>query len=308
MIDLNDLSYFAGVVTHGGFGPASRAMNIPKSKLSRRVAQLEVRLGVRLIERTTRRFRVTEVGRAYFERCRAVITEAEAGEALIAQSHGEPRGLVRFGCAPGLLHTLAVILPGFLERHPGVRLHLVPGNAFEDPIEQRLDLALRVRVSPEPDASLTMRTLSRGTRFLVASPLLAASVPADAALDVLSNLPTLSFFGVDGVDSWALFGPDGGQRNVTVAPRMTCADIPTLKQAATDGMGIALLPDHACDRDLRAGRLVRVLPAWETAPSTTYLVFPARHGLPPAVRALIDHLASAFAAEAASAGPRPDRI
>jgi len=166
MQDLNDLFFFAEVVAHGGFAAAGRALRQPKSKLSRRVAELEARLGVRLIERSSRRFRVTEVGQAFYERCRSVMTEVAQAEAVVAEAQGEPHGTVRFSCPLGLMDPMARVLAEFMARHPRVKLHVVAANRRIDLIEERIDVALRVRTAVDADATLTMRTLARSHRIL----------------------------------------------------------------------------------------------------------------------------------------------
>jgi DNA-binding transcriptional LysR family regulator len=123
--DLNDLVYFAEVVAHGGFAAAGRALREPKSKLSRRVAGLEARLGIRLIERSSRRFRVTDVGKSFYERCRAMMTEAERAEALVAEAQSEPHGTIRMSCPTGLVEAISPLVTRFLVQYPKVRLQLV---------------------------------------------------------------------------------------------------------------------------------------------------------------------------------------
>ena len=157
--DLNDYAYYAGVVAHGGFAAAGRALREPKSKLSRRIAALEARLGVRLIERSSRRFRVTEVGQAFYERCRAMIEEVERADAIVAEAQAEPHGRVRFSCPTGLIEVIEPIVIAYMARYPKVRLQLVATDRPVDLIEERIDLALRVRVALTSDAALTMRSL-----------------------------------------------------------------------------------------------------------------------------------------------------
>src|SRR5580693_6850831 len=125
MPDVNDYVLFAEVAAHGGFAAASRALRIPKSTLSRRIAALEARLGVRLIERSTRRFRVTEVGEAFYERCRAIALDVEQAEAVVSDALGEPHGAVRCSCPLGLIETLSSTFAGFLSAHPKARLQLL---------------------------------------------------------------------------------------------------------------------------------------------------------------------------------------
>lgn len=290
-IDLNDYAYFAEVVAHGGFAAAGRALREPKSKLSRRIAGLEERLGLRLIERSSRRFRVTDTGQAFYERCRAILAEAEQAEALVAQAQAEPGGRVRFSCPTGMVTLIGGLISSFLIRFSKVRLQLVATDRAVDLIEERIDLALRVRSSLASDAGLTMRSLGVSTRILVASPQLASTI---ASTEQLATMATLATTDASDDHEWHLEADDGRKQIIRVQPRLGCEDMATVREAAIDGLGVALLPDHLCRDALQAGRLVRVLPAWRGVRGTVHLVFTTRRGLSPAVRALIDHLASGF--------------
>ncbi|EJL28929.1 LysR family transcriptional regulator [Novosphingobium sp. AP12] len=290
-IDLNDYAYFAEVVTHGGFAAAGRALREPKSKLSRRIAGLEERLGLRLIERSSRRFRVTDTGQAFYERCRAILAEAEQAEALVVQAQGEPQGRIRFSCPTGMLQPISGLISSFLARYPRVRLQLVATDRAVDLIEDRIDLALRVRSSLTSDAALTMRSLGKSTRILVACPQLASTV---ASIDQLVTYPILATNDAADDLEWTLETADGHKQVVRVEPRLGCEDMAAVRDAAIDGLGIAILPDHVCRDAIATGRLVRVLPAWHGLQGIVHLVFTTRRGLPPAVRALIDHLAEGF--------------
>jgi DNA-binding transcriptional LysR family regulator len=276
--DLNDFAYFAEVVGHGGFAAAGRALREPKSKLSRRVAGLEERLGLRLIERSSRRFRVTEVGQAFYERCRAILTEAEQAEALVTQAQSEPHGRIRFSCPTGMVAEISGLVSSFLTRYPKVRLQLVAIDRPVDLIEERIDVALRVRSVLVGDAALTMRSLGTSTR----------------TLDDLAALPTLATSDDDAQVEWHLETDDGQARIHRHEPRMGCGDFGAVRDAAVAGLGIALLPDHLCRDALEQGRLVHVLSDWRGHRGMVHLVFTTRRGLPRAVRALIDHLAAGF--------------
>jgi DNA-binding transcriptional LysR family regulator len=293
--DLNDLLYFAEVVAHGGFTAAGRALREPKSKLSRRVAGLEERLGVRLIERSSRRFRVTDVGQKYYERCRAMLAEAERAETIVAEAQSEPHGLIRMSCPTGLVESVCPVLTQFLERYPKVRLQLVAVDRAVDLIEERIDVALRVRAALDSDASLTMRSLGNSTRILVAAPQLASRI---ADVEQLSALPTLATSDEQVEVDWYLETDDGRTHVMRHAPRMGCADFSAVRAAAMAGLGVALLPDHTCREPLAAGRLVRILPAWRGVRGLVHIVFTTRRGLPPAVRKLIDSLAAEFPRDA----------
>lgn len=290
--DLNDLAYFAEVVSHGGFAPAGRALREPKSKLSRRIAALEDRLGLRLIERSSRRFRVTETGEAFYQRCRAMLAEAEQAEALVVQAQAEPHGRIRFSCPSGMVAPISELITSFGARHPKVRLQLIATDRPVDLIAERVDLALRVRPELGSDAELTVRSLGRSIRILVASPQVASGV---ATVEQLASLPTLSTNDEDDVVDWILEKDDGRKQTVRVQPRLGCTQMDQLLDAAVAGLGVALLPDRVCRSALASGNLVRVLPAWHAQVGFVHLVFTTRRGLPPAVRALIDHLAQGFA-------------
>ncbi len=192
MDDLNDLYYFAQVVDHGGFAPAGRALNLPKSKLSRRISLLEERLGVRLLQRSTRHFSVTELGQDYYRHCQAMLVEAQAAQEVIERTRSEPQGMVRMSCPTTLLHyRVADLLSGFMLENPRVQVQLEATNRRVDVIAEGLDLALRVRFPPLENSDLVMRVLVESPQRLVASPDFLKQfelplLPAD-----LSGLPSL---------------------------------------------------------------------------------------------------------------------
>src|SRR5580700_7624497 len=138
MPNLNDLYYFTQVVAHGGFAPAGRVLRIPKSKLSRRVAQLEERLGVRLLERSSRRFRITEIGQAFYEQSQLSVNAAERAEAIVAASLTEPRGAVRLSCPTGLIEVVSPMVPDFLSLYPRGRIQIVATDRHVDLIAERI--------------------------------------------------------------------------------------------------------------------------------------------------------------------------
>jgi DNA-binding transcriptional LysR family regulator len=290
MHDLNDLYYFAMVADHHGFAPAARALGLPKSTLSRRVAKLEDRLGVRLIERSTRRFAVTEVGQAFYVHCKAVIAEAEAAEEAAARLKGEPRGVVRLSAPIQMAQgALASILPRFLAAYPLVRVQLSVTNRRIDLIEDGVDIALRVRTKLDTDADLKMRVLGREQVRVVASPDLVRihglpQEPAD-----LAGFPTVSH--TEALrEVWRLTAQDGREYAFEHEPRLAAGDFETILAAAVAGLGVAYLPEMVCAPALRAGALVQLLPEWGALQGVAHLVFTTRRGQLPAVSALIDFL------------------
>lgn len=293
--DLNDFIYFAEVVSHGGFAAAGRALREPKSKLSRRVAGLEARLGVRLIERSSRRFRVTDIGQSFYERCKAMLVEAERAEALVVEAQSEPHGLIRMSCPTGLVEPISGPVTEFLAQHPKVRLQLVAVDRPVDLIAERIDIALRVRTSLDSDASLTMRSLGNSIRILVASPQVASRI---GSIDELATVPMLSTTDDQTEVNWYLETDDGRNHTLRYEPRIGCTDFTVVRAAALAGLGVALLPDHSCRQALEDGSLTHVLPAWRGQKGLVHLVFTTRRGLPPAVRKFIDHLAARFPKDA----------
>ena len=173
--DFNDLQFFAAVVQHRGFSAGARALGLPKSRVSRRVAVLEERLGVRLLDRTTRGVNLTEVGQQVFEHARAAVIEAEAAEEAALRMQSEPRGLVRMSCPLGLQTAIAAALPGFLAAHPRLRLQCIVTNRRVDLIHEGIDVAIRVRERLDTDADLQMKRIGVSKRILVASPTLLAA-------------------------------------------------------------------------------------------------------------------------------------
>ena len=297
LTDLNDLAYFAAVAEHGGFAAAERATDIPKSKLSRRVAQLEARLGARLIQRTTRRFALTDTGLAALEHARAMLAEAQAAEALVAADAAVPRGTVRLSCPPALLPVaVAPMLARFLNAWPQVQLQLSATNANVDVWQGGVDLALRVRA---PDAPLpreeTVRPLALSPHVLVAAPRLLATGMPPTSPEQLPRLPTLGLGNSDEAQTWHLRGPQGEHAVVAHTPRLIADVMAALLDAALAGVGCAPLPRLLAHDALQRGDLQEALPGWAPRPGLVQVAFATRRGMRPAVRQLIDALATEFA-------------
>lgn len=296
MQDLNDLYYFVQVVDHQGFSPAGRALGLPKSKLSRRIALLEERLGVRLIQRSTRRFAVTPVGQTYYAHCKAMLVEAEAAEEAIARSRSEPRGVVRVTCPVALLQEeVAEMVAAFMVAHPGVEVHLEETNRRVDVVGEGIDVAIRVRPPPLEDSDLVMRVLAERTQCLVACPALlkdgVPQVPAD-----LAHLPSLALGLPQNDHTWNLLGPNGEHTIIHHHPRLVTRDMPTLRAAALAGVGVVQLPSMMVRAQIMRGELIHVIPGWAPPRDIVHAVFASRRGLLPAVRALMDDLAQRFEA------------
>lgn len=290
--DLNDLYFFAAVVDHGGFSAAGRALGVPKSRLSKRVAQLEERLGVRLLQRTTRRFVVTEVGERFVTHCRAVLEEAQAAQDAVDELRAEPRGVVRLSCPVSLTQTvLAHVLPDFLQQYPKMQVRVTSSDRRVDVIGEGFDLAIRVRNKLDTDANLVVRSFGQGTTLLVASPALLDSLGRPAKPAELARLPALSMREHEGAQVWELIDAGGKEISVEVQARLVTGDFALLLEAARRGMGVALLPEFVCAPAITRGDLEVVLPQWSVPEGIMHFVYPSRRGMLPGVRALVDYLA-----------------
>ncbi len=297
MQDLNDLYYFAQVVDHGGFAPAGRALGEPKSKLSRRIAALEERLAVRLLNRSTRHVSVTEIGRIYYNHCRAMLVQAEAAQQAIDSLRSEPCGAVRLSCPVALLDArVADMLADYQKRFPQVELHLDATNRRVDVIEEGFDLAIRVRPPPLEDSDLVLRVLADRGQCLVANPALLDRHGQPEFPTDLARLPSLALGRPRHRHQWQLIGPDGSEVRVSHHPRLVTRSMNALRIAATAGIGVVQLPTMMMTEELADGRLMRVLEGWAPPREIIHIVFPSRRGLLPAVRELIDYLAERFQA------------
>ena len=292
MQPLEGFYYFTQVVDHGGFARAARALGIPKSRLSRHVLALEAQLNVRLLNRSTRRFAVTEVGHEVYRHATAMLAEADAALEAVEFVRAEPRGTIRASCPVALAQSaLAPMLPDFLAKYPAVRLHLHVSNRRVDVVREGLDVALRVRTQPSGEDGLVMRAFGRSSQFLVASPGYLARSGAPGSPQELRERATLDYGGEPDPGPWELVGANGESVRAEHAPRVWCHDFIVLRAAALAGLGIAQLPESVVREDLQSGALSRVLPEWKTPEGIVHAVFPSRRGLLPAVRVFIDFLA-----------------
>jgi DNA-binding transcriptional LysR family regulator len=300
MQDLNDLYYFVQVVEHDGYAAAGRALGMPRSKLSRRIMTLEERLGVRLLQRSTRKLTVTEIGQEYYRHCVAMLAEAAAAEEAIERSRAEPQGLVRISAPPALVcFEVGPMIARYMAAHPRVTIELESTSRRVDVIGEGIDVALRVRFPPLEQSELVMRTLGESPQRMVASPNLVKGmtlplVPAD-----LGALPSLDLAPMLPKHVWELQAADGASVRVTHKPRLVTDDMAQMLHAALEGVGVVKLPTMVVDPHIAAGELVDVTPGWTPRGGIVHAVFPTRRGLLPSVRGLIDFLVDEYARVAA---------
>jgi len=283
MRNLNDFIVFAHVVDHKGFAPAARALNVPKSTLSKRVAELEKTLGVRLINRTSRRFTVTEIGEDFYRHASAMLIEAEAAEAIVKGRLAEPSGTVRITASvPTAQMMLAGLLPPLAQAYPKMRVMLHATDRFVDVVQEGFDIA------PLPDSGMVQRRVANDAILLVAAPAYLENrghprEPSDLSRHdgLLASLTS---------EGWTMRNDAGVVVRVRPMPRFLADESSVLLEAAVSGLGITALPRKICRAAIEAGSLVRVLADWEAGSVTTTLLMPHRRGQLPSVRAVVDFI------------------
>ncbi|AMO95475.1 bacterial regulatory helix-turn-helix, lysR family protein [Collimonas fungivorans] len=292
-IDLNDLYLFAQVVERRGFTAAGDALGIPKSRISRRITQLEARLGARLLQRTSRRMSLTEAGQELYRHCVTMIAEAHAGEDAVRKRLGEPVGTVRVSLPMAIADiALPRLLPRFMQQFPKVRLMVQASNRQIDLIEENIDVVVRGTGVQLESSSLVQSSLCSVHWMLVASPPYLAQHGPIADLAALAGVDVLHYAPLSDTEaSWRLLGPDEARHQAPIGKvRLQSDNLSILKQAALAGMGVASLPRYACAAELAAGSLLPVLPDWRPRAGYLVVLFPSRRGLAPAVRAFVDFL------------------
>ncbi|WP_206951763.1 LysR family transcriptional regulator [Trinickia acidisoli] len=289
--NLNDLMYFAQVVEHGGFSAAERVLGVSKSRLSRRVAELEASLGVRLLQRSTRKLVLTEAGERFFRHCQLMLSEAQAAMNAVQELRSAPRGTVRVSVPVTISQTiLSGILSEFLLRFPEVRISIRVTNRVIDLYEDSIDVALRVRSDPPENANIVVRPLWRTQQMLVGAPsLLSQNAPPVSPAD-LARFDTLDTPSADSRHAFHLIAPDGRRHIHEHEPRLVTADLSTLREAVLAGVGIAALPEMMYGAALRTGQLSPVMPGWTLPAPQLSAAFVSRQGMVPAVRAFVDFL------------------
>ena len=297
MLDLNDFYLFVQVVDRGGFTAAARVLQLPKSTLSHRIQQLEAGLGVRLLNRTSRQFGMTDAGNDFYRHAVAMIQQAEAAQDAMKVRLGEPSGLVRFTTGVATMQFgIRDMLPVFIKRYPKVDLFAHATDQNVDIVGDNFDIAIRAHSDPLPDSGLVQRALAPAPWVLLAGTSYLANCEAPSTPDDLAHHPTLFMMRTGVAPRWRLRHIYGAQPDVVMplAPRLVSDDMISLKQAAIEGCGLVALPAYVCRDAVSAGRLRRVLPEWIAGDSTITALLTSRHGQLPSVRVFLDHLVAEF--------------
>jgi len=294
-VDLNDLAVFTKVVQEQSFTRAGTALGLPKSAVSRRVSRLEDRLGVRLLQRTTRRLSLTDAGQAYFERCARIIADVEDAGRVVTDMHATPRGRLRVTAPVELgVDYLSPIAGEFLTRYPDVQLDLDLTSRFVDLVAEGYDVAIRAGAALA-ESTLVARRIMRAPWQLVASPAYLDQYGTPSNPAQLSDHDCV-IFGPSGVNAvWKLEHQRGTKSlSVPVSGRLAATNFGVVKRAALAGLGVAQMPALLCADEVDAGELTVVLPSWSAPESSLYVVYPSRRHLSAKVRVFVDFLSESF--------------
>lgn len=284
---------FAQAVQQGSFSAAARALDLTPSAVSKQISQLEDRLGMRLLYRTTRQIRLTEEGEEFYERCLRVLAEIEEAEQWASASHGAVRGTLRVaGTVAFMKYQVMPLVPEFLERYPELRVQVEVTDRFVDLVETGTDIAIRF-TEQMSDPSLVARRLAVNRRVVCAAPSYLDAHGTPQTPDDLLEHNCLRLYTVSTFNEWEFEGPDG-RRVLEVTGNFETNSADTLYYGALAGLGIARLSSFLVGPDLEAGRLIRLLPEYAHEKASILAVYPQRRHLSPKVRAFIDFLVEKF--------------
>jgi DNA-binding transcriptional LysR family regulator len=284
--DLNQMLVFARVVARESFSVAARELHVPPSTLSRQVAALERRIGLRLLERTTRKLRLTEAGALYYERCARIARDVEDADSTVRALSLTPRGTLRLSAPPVLGELfLGPPLAEYVRLYRDMKVDLSLNSRRVDLVQEGFDLAMRVAVALD-DSSLMARRLGVSTRLLCASPQYLRDHGAPASLEEIPSHATLSIG--SGHEPWRFLGAKDEVIEVKVEPRVEVNSSALVLELCLAGAGLALLPSFLAASRVAEGSLVHVLPEIRTRPLEVLLLFPSARQLAPKVRAFLD--------------------
>jgi DNA-binding transcriptional LysR family regulator len=283
-VELRSVVIFVQVVRSGSFAGAARALDMQRSGVSRKVAELEEHLGARLLQRTTRTLHLTDEGRIFYDHCVRALAELEEAEQALAGMHGTPRGLLRV-TAPLSFGFLGPIVGDFLGENPDVQIELLCTDRVVDLVEEGFDVA--IRVGRLPDTSLIARRLGTLPRYVVASPRYLKGRARPRKPEDLTGHGCLTFG--SNRATWKLVS-QGREVEVKVEGQLAVNDYGFLREAAVAGAGIAMLPDLDCIEAIREGKLERLLPEWTSEETPIHVLYPSTRHLSARVKAFVEYM------------------
>jgi len=291
-MDLNDIVVFTKVVETKSFTGAAEQLGLPKSTVSRKLAQLEERLGVRLVQRTTRKLALTDIGQAYYERASRIVSDLAAAEQLVMDMQSTPRGRLRV-TAPIDLSTLFLggIVADFIAQHPEINVELDATDRVVDLIEEGFDVGIRFGQLPE--STLIARKLATFEPVLVASPAYLARRSTPATIEELEDHDKVLFLPSTRTQGWTMVNGDQTYE-LTPPARFSSNNIMAVRDAVLAGAGIGSLTEFMVACDIREGKLVHILPEWRGRKTDVHAVYPARQNIPPRLSLFLEHLGKAM--------------
>lgn len=284
-MDLNEINVYVEVVKAGSFGQAAKKLGMPNSTVSAKVSSLEKRLGVTLIQRTTRKLNITPAGQSFFKRCLQGIESIQTAEDELATQKGEPQGLLRV-TAPIELggSVLPEVVALFMARYPKVKVELLLTERRVDLLGESIDLA--IRAGELKDSGLIAKRIGVVFFSMLAGPKYLKQRGAPAHPKEIAQHDTLHFSPI-GPDEWKLVGPKGTCQ-LALTPKIVANDFALLKKLALKNEGICFLPSHICQDEFKSGALVRVLPEWRSALAPVHFVYPAQKFVTPKLSAFME--------------------
>jgi len=290
-VDLNDYFYFVQVVEKKGYTAAAKALHMPKSRLSRHVAQLEDRLGVRLLQRTSRNVAVTEEGNRFYQHARKLVDALELAESAMDNRSGSLSGKVVISCSTGVAQfALLDIVTEFARQHPAVLVEQRVTNSTVDLVAEGIDIAIRGHSRDLPDSSLVQRLITEVEwRFYCSPDYLEQTGQLESPRD-LANCRFLKAGRTGAKNAVSLHHKDGFVTDQNTHIALCSEDMSTIRQAAIVGLGVTALPDYVCEAAVQAGQLIRVLPDWVSQSARLSLLMPSRLGVPAHTKALADYI------------------
>jgi DNA-binding transcriptional LysR family regulator len=285
---LTSLTAFVRVVDSGGFSAAGRKLNMSTTMVSNHVQALEERLGVRLLNRTTRKVSLTEVGQAYYDRCTQILSDIEQADDIAGATQSTPRGTLRIHTHTHVVPFVAPVVTDFLNAYGEAKVDHSIGERDVDLIDEGFDLA--VRMVPPPDSSLIVRRLATWRHVLCCSHSYLEKHGRPEQLSDLAGRNCIRHANYPFGDEWRFVDRKGTPANVKVSGNLVTNSGETLRQATLQGVGVSLAAGFLVRDDLDAGRLVRLLPEYRTVEITMNAVYPHRHHLSAKVRTFIDML------------------
>jgi DNA-binding transcriptional LysR family regulator len=287
-----EMRTFAAVVEAGSLAKAAAALVMSKAAVSRHLGELENRLGVRLLHRTTRRLSLTDEGKVFHDRCRELLSGVEEAEAEISSPSISASGLIRMMAPVAFgIKQLAPLWSEFMSLHPRVTLDVALLDRAADIVEEGYDMA--VRIATEPSSTLSHRRLSTTRLVLCASSMYLDQQGTPRHPEELARHTVIAHRGLTTGDDWNFEGPDG-QVSVRTRPRIHTNSGETCRAAALSHLGVVLQPSFLVGEDLLSGRLVELMPEYRAAEFGIYAVYPTLKHISPKVRALTDFLVECF--------------